>query len=185
MMLPFSTATHSAFSPAGHLVTGRNDSYALSTRTPDGALLRIERSYPAVAVQRAERRERERLGEHFRGRNPSADETSTAVPARKPPFWHLWVDQEARIWVARHGRGVRIAEPPGLRAQRERYGGPASEWWDPLVFDVIDAAGRFLGAIRFDNVLTRPVVAAGRLVWVVEEGADGEHYVTRYRIHSP
>lgn len=183
-MYPFSIVTYSALSPAGHLVTGRNDQYALHTRTDDARALRIERSYDPVRVQAAERREVERLADHFRRRNPSTLETSTAIPRHKPPFWNLWVDQDNRIWVARHGRGFRIPETAAERERRKRFDNPPSEWWDPLAFDVIDRRGRFLGSIRFANVQAKPMFAEGQRVWVLEQGEYGEQYVVRYLIGS-
>lgn len=184
-MYPFATMTYSALSPAGHLVIGRNDAYAIHSRTADGRPLRIERRYDPVAVQGAERRQLARLGAHFRRRNPSASETSTAVPRAKPPFWHLWVDHDQRIWVARHGRAVRRTEAPHERARREQFGNPLVEWWDPLAFDVIDRSGRFLGTLQFDNMRTRPMFAEGQRVWVLEEGEYGEQYVVRFLISRP
>ena len=183
-MYPFSIATYSALTPAGHLVTGRNDQYALHSRTDDGRPLRIERSYDPVRVQTAERREAERLGDHFRRRNPGSLETATAVPRVKPPFWNLWVDQDHRIWVARHGRGVPRPETAAERERRERFDNPPSEWWDPLEFDVIDRRGRFLGSIRFANIQAKPMFAEGSRVWVLEQGEYGEQYVVRYVIDS-
>jgi hypothetical protein len=77
-----------------------------------------------------------------------------------------------------------MPETPGERERRERYQNPPAVWWDPLVFDVIDSTGRFLGAVRFDNVRTRPMVARGAVIWVIEEGEYGEQYVVRYRING-
>jgi hypothetical protein len=123
MMHPFSIVTKSALSPAGHLVTARNERYILNTRSADDRPLRIERSFTPVRVQAAERRERQRLGDHFRGRNSNARETSAAVPRQKPPFWALWVDQDARIWVARHGPRC----PHARNSGRTRATGALSE----------------------------------------------------------
>jgi hypothetical protein len=55
------------------------------------------------------------------------------------------------------------------------------EWRMPLVYEVIEPSGRYLG-LSFPNRQTELGFARGRHVWVVETGAFGESYVVRYRI---
>ena len=92
------------------------------------------------------------------------------------------MDEEGRIWAATHNEGTHIPETPDEKALREAWNNPPSEWWEPLVFDVIEPTGRFLGTLHFPNRQTKPMVSSGNLVWVLEKGEWDEQYVVRYRI---
>lgn len=181
-MLPFSTTTRGSPSPAGYLVIGRNSAYAFSLPRPDGKVLRIERSWEPAPVGRQERAEWEALVTHAERRG--SNRGGTSIPDRKPPYWGFWVDQEARIWVARHTTAVRIPESESERAKRTETGAPPTEWWEPLVLDVIDPAGRFLGTVRLKDRKAVPKVARGNKLWVLEQGEFDEQYVVRYRIEA-
>jgi hypothetical protein len=103
------------------------------------------------------------------------------VPDKKPPWWFFLIDQQERFWVARHGEGFHLPESESERNLRMAWGAPPSEWWEPLVMDVIEPNGRFLGTLEFPTHQTRVVVARNDKVWVIEEGEWGEQYVVRYR----
>jgi hypothetical protein len=105
-----------------------------------------------------------------------------SISDRKPPYWGFWIDQEARIWVARHTIAVRIPETDSDRAKRTETGAPPTEWWEPLVLDVIDSEGRFLGSVKMNDRKAVPKVASGNRLWVIEQGEFDEQYVVRYRI---
>jgi hypothetical protein len=94
------------------------------------------------------------------------------------------VDEEGRIWVARHTEGVFFAESEFERAERAVYGNPPLEWWEPLVVDVIEPNGRFLGTLRFPGSKVTPMAAREDRLWTVELGEYDEPYVVRYRIES-
>ena len=178
-MYGFARMTFSAISANGYPVTARNDRYLLRQRVGEGRMLDIRRGYDPVPVQRAERAAFQTIENHFsarRGIRPGA------VPSTKPPFWALWIDQEARLWVARHGAGARIPETADERAARQKVENPPAEWWEPLTFDVIEPGGRLLGTLRFPNRQTDLAAARGDRVWTIEGGELGEQYVVRYRI---
>lgn len=176
----FSVVTRGALSPDGQLVMARNSRYALNRPRSDGSILRIERSWDPVSVNRQEREEREALiAASQRGTQQGA-----SIPDRKPPFWAFWVDHESRIWVARHAPAVRIPESDEERSRREVTRAPPSEWWEPLVLDVISPDGRYLGTVRIEDHQTDLRVARGRTIWVIEQGEFDEQYVVRYRIES-
>jgi len=189
-MAPFSVVTRSALSPRGYLVLGRNSTYALHHPLPDGRIQRIERSWSPVSVGREERAEFQARGDDARRGRQNLTETSTSVPGTKPPFWALWVDQEARVWVARHAQARRVPETESereVRLEGNRMRGdnrPPSEWWEPLVFDVIEANGRYLGTVTLDNHRANLKEARGTEIWVIEQGEFDEQYVVRYRVSA-
>ena len=174
---PIRTVT--ALSPLGYLVTARTDKYELHRTMTDGRVVRIERSSSPIEYQRAERAEKERLERGFSERN---GRPRRRIPKNKPPFSYLQVDQEGRFWVQLHRQGYVEAETPGEKELRERYDGLLREWREPVVFEVIEPEGQYLGRIEFPNRQTDVILARGRLVWVVEKGAFDEPYVVRYRI---
>jgi hypothetical protein len=180
-MPAFGTWTNHHISPMGYLVVGQNEEYTLFRPLADGRTLRIERSWDPIRVKRQERVAYQTLEDHFSTRRPR-NYPSTRVSSQKPPFWEFWVDDENRIWVARHGEGTHIPETPAERDRRARYGNPPNEWWEPLRFDVIEPNGRFLGLVHFPNRHTKPMVSRGNRVWVLEKGEWDEEYVVRYRI---
>jgi hypothetical protein len=187
-MAPFSIVTRSALSPKGYLVLGRNSTYALHHPLPDGRIQRIERSWSPVSVGREERAEFQALGDASRRGRRDLVETSTSVPRTKPPFWGLWVDQEGRVWVARHTQARAVPETESereVRLEGNRLRGvdrPPSEWWEPLVFDVIEPGGRYLGTVTLENHRTELSEARGTEIWVIEQGEFDEQYVVRYRV---
>ena len=181
-MLPFSTTTRGSPSPSGYLVIGRNSVYAFNLPRPDGSVLRIERSWQPAPVGRRERSEWETLVAY--AERQGGNRGGTSIPARKPPYWGFWIDQEARIWVARHTIAVRIPETDSDRAKRTETGAPPTEWWEPLVVDVIDSEGRFMGSVKMNDRKAVPKVARGNQLWVIEQGEFDEPYVVRYRIES-
>lgn len=178
-MHAFAHVTITSLGPDGVLVVGRNVAYTFRRRLADGRVLQIQRSWAPVHVSRRERKAFQDLEDHFAARR---DLKAARVPARKPPWWNVWVDQEGRIWVARHGEGEHVSETVTDRNRRVKLGNPPNEWWEPLRFDVISPGGRFLGTVQFPNRQTDLMVARGDRVWVLERGEYGEQYVVRYRI---
>jgi hypothetical protein len=66
---------------------------------------------------------------------------------------------------------------------------PPITWKQPVVFDVIEPNGRFLGTVAIPGVRKSPydsfpriVRARDMTVWTIELGEFDEQYVVRYRI---
>ena len=190
-MAPYTAKTLAAVSPLGYLVTARTDRYALHRPLRDGRVVRIERSWTPVRARAEERAQYEAAMEASRrrfvalGSKPSAE---IAVPDTKPPFWALQVDQDGRIWVARHQEGFFKEETPQEMAARMklvRVPGAKMEWWEPLVTDVIEPSGRYLGTVAFPNGRATIAWASGDELWALELGEFDEPYVVRYRVEHP
>jgi hypothetical protein len=171
--------TFSCLTRKGDLLVAQNTSYVFHRRQDDGRVVRIERPWEPIPVQRGERRAFQEVEDHLSERT---DSDPVKIPRHKPPWWGFWVDQEDRLWVALHGEGFFREESPRDRAARERLGNPPREWWEPLRFDVFEPDGSFLGNLDFPNTQTYLAVARGHHVWVVENGEYDEGYVVRYRI---
>lgn len=181
--------TVSAVSPLGYVVVGRNEGYTFGFED-DGVEYLIERPGRRVPYEPAERREKQRLEDLFAERR---GESARQVPAEKPVFSDFRLDASGRLWVRVYVRGQRLPEDEAQEAERrrscERFGIPpeecdrgAREWTEPVVYEVIQPDGRYLGRLRFPGLETRVVWARENRVWVVEDGPFGEEYVVQYRV---
>ena len=179
-------------SPLGYLVTGRTDRYALTLQLGPGEARTIERAWEPVRYASEERAERERLEEVIEGRSgrPGRD-----IPRTKLPWKDLWIDGAGRLWVRMYAEGYRHEETPGEEASRREacafFGASDEEcdrgvdaWREPVVFEVIEPDGRYLGRVRLPAADAVPKQAEGAHLWVVEEGDFGEQSVVRYRIDA-
>jgi hypothetical protein len=114
------------------------------------------------------------------------------VPRTKPPIKRLTVDDDGRIWVrvsqpAKLNNDVRIPDRPA--GPRESYGIDAPRRWvEPMVFDVVEPSGRYIGQVRFpDGVVQTPApearwAARGDTIWLVVQDKDDVQTVKSYRI---
>ena len=97
------------------------------------------------------------------------------IPEVKPPFKGLFVDQSGRIWVQLH----QPAEPVESAAE-----GAETAWREPIVFDVFEPGGRYLGQVHAPSgfrTLPQPVIR-GDMVWAVVAEPDEVPNVVRFRI---
>ena len=185
-MPPFESIMISAMGPDGVLVYANTGQYALQRRLGDGRIIEIRRPWDAVPVDPGEREQYRALARHVA--TLWGPQYTDDVPSMKPPIWALRVDADGRYWVATHSPGYYVPETDAERERRRElieYRGsepPPFEWWEPLVVDVIDPRGQFLGAIRLPNNRIRLGEARGMHVWAIESGEFGEEYVVRYRI---
>ena len=159
------------FTPAGAFVGGLPSRYSLvisdGTRTR-----RIDRNSARVPVSAEERDELKRRTEQtIRSANdPNFKWNGPDIPAVKPFYRELRVDGEDRIWVKLHAPSIRETAAEGRATYRE-----------PVIYDLISGAGRYLGQIRFPDSFVLHYVR-GNHVWGTERGDFDVPYVTRYRI---
>ena len=181
---PFSVMTVTALSPRGYLVTARNDEYAVHRPLPDGRVVRIEHHAQSIPVGPEEGRQWEEWVQHFERRSADAGQPREfgPIPDTKPFIRHLFVDDDARIWVAVYAE-ARFT-PYSETEKAERGDRPSLEWNQPLDWDVFDPKGRFLGRITLPDK-TSLMAARGTTVWGSQAGAFDEEYVVRFRIQSP
>lgn len=180
---PFTVMTVSTMSSHGYLVVCRNDRYALSRSLPDGEVLRIEREVEPIPVRAEEKRQWNAWIDYFKSRaRDSGDNASYGpIPNEKPYVRHLFVDDDGRIWVAMYAEAHL---KPYTEAERaERGDRPSLEWNQPLVWEVIDPRGRFLGSVTLPDK-TSLVAARGNTVWGVQAGEYGVRQAVRFRIRT-
>lgn len=181
--VPFSGGESWAFSPRGYFVGGVSTSYRVLLLRPEGPLA-IEKAHQPVQVKPGERENaRERTIWDMRRTEPGWEWDGPAIPETKPAYRRAWADEEGRLWVQLHTEGERIPE-----GQMEERDGPDEEppdrWREPLVFDLFEPDGTYLGAVRAPRglqVSPRPV-ARGEVVWAVVRDELDVPYVARFRL---
>lgn len=188
MNVPFWPTAQWTFHPDGYYVSAVTSRYAVDLlRGETGAgegptVLRIERTADAVPVAREERIAQERrITEIMRRLDPSWRWDGPPVPETKPLIRSLLTGDDGRIWVQLHQPAVRIQDEgePGPDG-----GPPPPRFEEPIVFDVFEADGRYLGRIHApEGLATFPrMVARGDHVWGVVRGELDVQQVVRYRI---
>lgn len=143
--VPFSPGEHWSVHPDGYFVHGVADAYSL-TLLRDGDPVRIERTTEAVPVSSGERSQaRARATRNLRRTDPNWRWNGPDIPTRKPAFRDLYAGSEGRIWVLRFGPGVEADDPNYDPDDPEDV---EMRWTDPILFDVFQDDGTFLGTAQ-------------------------------------
>lgn len=176
--VPFAPGAAWSFSPLGYFVGGAEESYRI-TLFRAGSPLTLGREVAPVPVLADEASAaRERIVDAMRQAFGNWSWNGPEVPDAKPPFVDVATGDDGRIWVrlSREGRSEANIDPakPDI-------------WSEPVVYDVFEPDGRYLGQITTpDGFLAYPEpVFRGDTVWAGFEDADGVRYVKRYELSAP
>ena len=181
--VPFSPNVYWTFSPLGYMVGGLSNQYQIDLFRDDH-VLRIERTVDPVPVAAEERTDLRRIATENMVRNfPGWTWNGPEVPTSKPPFRNIFASSDGKIWVLLSRPGVK---DPDLQSDDDGNARAfsISPWSEPVVFDVFEPDGRYLGEVTApDGFLTSPEpVIRGDTVWATAEDADGVRYVKRYEL---
>lgn len=179
--IPLTARAYWARGYHGEVIRAISDRYAIDVVRPDGSVVRIEREFePAPAT----REERAALYRAIDRRARQIDYRWTwggpVIPEVKPPFKGLFVDEDGRIWVRLH----QPAEPVESAAEESAAEGAETAWREPIVFDVFEPGGRYLGQVHAPSgfrTLPQPVIR-GDMVWAVVAEPGELPNVVRFRI---
>jgi hypothetical protein len=189
-----------AFHPSGAFVTGVSDAYSLDIRPLSGSgVVRIQRAVQPVAFASGERAELEadiaasgppiESVSITRGQDPViVHGQKQTVPATKPFFRRVITGDDGRIWVQVHAPAQKldasgVAERSPCNADRKGEPMPMT-WSEPIVWDVFEADGRYLGPVVVPPRTTLRRVR-GDKVWAVHRGESDEEYLVRFRLAVP
>jgi hypothetical protein len=181
--VPFTPTSRWVLHPDGYFLAAAIDAYAIDLLHRNGHVLRIARSVERVPVLPAERAAAEqRVTAHMRSLVPSWDWNGPPIPHSKPILRDLYVALDGRIWVRLYQAGEPVPEEE-LESVPDGYP-PPPRFREPVVFDVFEIDGRYLGRVstppRFG---TEPnPVFRGDHVWSTERDELGVQFVVRYRI---
>lgn len=190
---PFTPSYTWAMSPGGDWVVGTGEAYRFEIHHAAGGKTIVERYWDPVPVLEEEAAYFiERIEQSRRRMDPEYRYDGPPVPETKPAYSRIAVDQGGRIWVHRHGTGYRI---PGCEDGDESEsvtsagGGrivmTATEpcWSAPVIRDVFDATGEYLGEVVAPEGLDLSATyIEDDLFLVVAEDEDGLVMVKKYRI---
>jgi hypothetical protein len=182
--VPFAPTFSWTMSPFGWLIAGASNRYAIDQYLPDGKVLRIERQAEPVPVGAAEKADAEaRATGNMRQSLPTWRWNGPPIPDRKPAFNAFFAGLDGRIWVLRPAPGEPIPVDQ-LDKPRDVGNGvvvPPQRFREPVVFDVFEPDGRFLGTVRAPDGFSqwpRPV-ARGDFLWGIVRDALGVNTIRR------
>ncbi len=185
--VPFAPGFHWTMDPAGRFVAGTGHRYAVDVHMQDGRVLRMARDAEPVRISAAERANaEERATANMRRNDPSWRWNGPPIPDEKPAISGLFTGRDGRIWVRRPAPGEPIPDAE-VDAPRDVGNGitiPPLRFREPVVFDVFEPDGRFLGSGQAPRGLSmHPLpVARGDFLWAVVQDDLGVSTIQRLRI---
>lgn len=184
--VPFAPDFHWGVHPFGTFVTSVGSRYAVDLHQPDGGVLRFARDREPVPVMAGEKQNAEaRATANMRNMDPSWKWNGPPIPDTKAPITGVNAGEDGRVWV----RLSMPAEPiPEDEREPEPDPGtnepPPARFREPVVFDVFEPDGRYLGQVRAPrgfSTYPRPIFR-GDHVWGVVRDALDINYIIRFRI---
>ncbi len=165
--------------PFGMMVVGVNDTYAFEIRGADGRVVKVSRAYTPVAVTDSEFAEYE--ARRARAKEQEGD-ALLPTPRIKPAYKGFYFGQDGTIWVQRH---MPAHPTKDLQGDLGPMLAAAPNWpfMEPVVFDVFEVDGTYLGEVEMPEN-TRPYVFGRDRIYAVRTGRYDEQYVVRFRLET-
>jgi hypothetical protein len=179
--VPFSEIALWTWHPEGYYISAVTGQYAIDLLRRGGRVLRIAKDVEPVSVTSEERAaEEDRVSRAMRRLVPSWRWNGPPIPQTKPILRRLYAGEDGRIWALLHQPGERVAD----REPDPDGGSPVPQFREPIVFDVFEPDGRYLGRVAAPAAFSigpRPIFR-GDNVWSTERDELGVQYVVKYRI---
>jgi len=140
-------------------------------------VLRVTRDLEPIPLQPDERSEWLARSEWMAR---AGSQAVPSIPAEKPLYRAMIAGEDGRLWVRLFAQAEK-EEDSGVAAPPGRDGPPPRTWWEPLVYDVFEPDGTYLGQIR-PPPGTALSVRRGEHVWGVRRDELGTPSVVRFRI---
>jgi hypothetical protein len=184
--VPFTPEVQVGFSPLGYLIGGLSTDYRIDLFRPEG-MLRIERVWEPVAVTRDESSElRRSIEEGLRPNYPGWRWNGPGIPDTKPPFKAILAGDDGRVWVQLHTTAVVFRSEAEALEEERRTNRPQLRLREPIVFDVFEADGRYLGRVNVpEGFVTAPEpIMRGDRVWAVMRDELDVPTIVRFRLQA-
>lgn len=148
--VPFSPREYWSVFPDGSFLFGLTRRYRWERWQDGGGVFAAERvaELPAVHPQEATA-ERERITRNFQRGFPGWRWRGAEIPDVKPAYREVVTGADGSVWLRRHLDAVEEENPKWDPQEPDRA--PRTRWVEPVVFDVFDAEGRYLGPVRFPD----------------------------------
>jgi len=183
--VPFSPDEVTALTKFGYWIHGISTDYSFTLLKPRRPV-RIEKNYDPVPVAGGEKAEEEAFAiRNMRYTDPNWRWDGPAIPDTKPPYEEIYGGEDGSIWVQ--------VSQPGIRTEDPSYdpGDPDAlpdEWREPVLFDVFDEDGRYLGAVHapqgFNARWPQPLFTTEWVLATVRDEFDVQT-VVRFRVELP
>jgi hypothetical protein len=180
--VPFEATEVWALHPNGYFIHAVSTDYRIDLLRKGAPVLRIERAYEPVVVQRAEKdAKKEQITQSMSMTQPGWRWNGPPIPDHKPPFTRIFAGRNGRIWVQVSQQGVLKPNPS---YDPTRPGSQRAWWTEPVAFDVFDADGSYLGRVNPPTDFTAFVTPVFRsdTVWAVTTDSLGVQRVVRYHV---
>lgn len=182
--VPFAPTVNYALSPFGYFIGGVSTRYAVNLYRGDAPVLQIRKDHRPVPVDPAEKAEHRRyIVDRISSMVPGWEWNGSEIPNVKPSYRGLVVGQDGRVWVLLHRPGLRRTDEPTSEPGRP----VPPRWTEPVVYDVFEPDGRYLGRLRapdgFQIEFPRPV-ARGDTLWGAVKDELGVDYVVRLVVET-
>lgn len=168
--VPFSASQQTAYSPLGYFVAGVSDEYSFKLLRTTEPVVEVSMEHEPVPVDPDEAAiRREQIEKNFRDRFPGWRWNGPPIPDVKPAYVGLMVSEEGRIWVQVAVPSERYMSEAERRAEEERLERPVNPYRAPVVFDVFEPTGEYLGRVTTPygfQTYPRPVIR-DHTVWAV------------------
>ncbi len=182
--IPFGPSENDALSPRGYFIHGINTDYTLTLLKPEGPL-RIDKVHEPVPVTAGERNEEEaRAIRNMRGTDPNWKWNGPPIPHVKPPYQRFYAGEDGTVWVRVSQPGVRREDPDYDPTDPDAV---PDEWHEPILFDVFDEEGRYLGAVRAPegfSAYPEPLFTREWVLGTVRDEYDVQR-VVKFRVELP
>jgi hypothetical protein len=187
--VPFSARFVWGWSPLGYFLSAQTDRYAVTMSPPNGQPRRLERDARQVPVEGDERAYyEERTTAQMRQTDPTWRWSGPAIPGAKGAIASIVPADDGRIWVSTAQIGERVPAseqaPAGPTARIGPDDGPKMpevRWRDPIVFDVFDPSGRYLGRVAAPPKTSFRTMR-GDFIWAVRRDSLDVEQVVRFRV---
>jgi hypothetical protein len=183
--IPFSPSENAVLSREGYFIHAISTDYALTLLKRDAPSLRIEKVYDPVPVASGERAEEEASAtRNMRYTEPNWRWDGAPIPDVKPPFRRFFAGEDGSIWVQVHQPGEKGEDPSYDPTDPDAL---PNEWTEPILFDVFDKEGRYLGAVRTPEGFSSYPEPLFTQEWVLATMRDQFEVqtVVRFRVELP
>jgi hypothetical protein len=185
--VPFTPDAASTFSPLGYTLGGVPTRYAFDLFIAPNHVLRLSRdNWKPAPVAPGERAEQEAMVTSIlRRTEPGWRWNGPPIPDTKPSYKDFFADSQGRIWVQLHAEAYELPEDEAVPPPDAPWIDDVTQrWLEPVVYDVFEPDGRYLGMVRAPNgfLPKPPPVARGDTVWAVVLGEMDVPSIVRFRI---
>ena len=185
--VPFTPEQKVAYSPLGYFVTGVSDDYSFKLLRTDAPVLEISMEAEAVPVDPDEAAvQRRQITKNFQDNFPGWRWNGPPIPDVKPAYEDLLLSEEGRVWVQTAAPSERYMDEDERRAEEERADRVVNPYRTPVVFDVFEPTGEYLGRVETPEgfrTYPRPVIR-DRTVWAVVADELDVVRLHRFRVET-